>query len=370
MYLPNWIAEGSPGGRTKPSRRQAGGLVARIAGLGLACLALAACASTAHRYEFSQPKMGTTVGLILYAHDEKTARAAAAAAFDRIDQLNSILSDYLDDSQITRLSATAGSGRAVPLSRDLFDVLAAAQEIHAWSDGAFDVTVGPAVRLWRRARRQNELPDPDRIRQALASVGAQHLRLDPARRTAELRAPGMLLDVGGIAKGYTASQVLALLRQSGIPRALVAMSGDVAAGEAPPNQPGWKVALDPMIGAVGQDAESSRSPHRRVLRLTNAAVSTSGDAFQHVEIGGVRYSHIVDPKTGLGLTRSIAVSVVASDATAADGLASAMCVMGGDRALRLADALPGVAAIVTERLPDGSMRVRHSRRAAQLPLDD
>src|SRR5262249_14195867 len=160
-------------------------------------------------------------------------------------------------------------------------------ELSKKSDGAFDITVGPLVRLWRHARRTRELPDPAELKKALALVGYDKVRLDPQRRTVRLLLAGMLLHLGAIGQGYAAAAMLAVLRRHGITRALVAASGDIAVGEAPPGAEGWKVGIAPLGNRDGEP--------ERYLLLKHAAVSTSGDAVKFVEIGGKRYSHIVDP---------------------------------------------------------------------------
>ena len=162
------------------------------------------------RYEFAEPHMGTLVRITLFAADEATAKKAAKAAFERIEELNRSMSDYIDDSELMRLSKSSG-GLPVSISDDLFTVLDMSQEVARLSDGAFDVTVGPLVKLWRRSRRTRELPQPDALNKALAVVGYKNLRLDRKTRTAQLLVAGMRLDVGGIAKGYAADMMLAVL---------------------------------------------------------------------------------------------------------------------------------------------------------------
>src|SRR5262249_10573955 len=157
------------------------------------------------------------------------------------------------------------------------------------------------------------------------------------------------LDLGGIAKGYAADQALALLRSKGITRALVAASGDIAVGDPPPGQPGWKIGISD-IGAVVADNQQSTINHQMVLH--NGGISTSGDAEQFIEIGGVKYSHILDPTTGLGLTNRIQVSIVAPNATTTDGLATAVSVLGAERGLKLVDSLPRVGALILTKSND------------------
>jgi thiamine biosynthesis lipoprotein len=288
--------------------------------------------------------MGVDFRIIFYADDRTAATDAAAAAFARIAQINSTHSNYLPDSELNRLCRTAGSGQDVPLSDDLFRVLNAAQELARKTNGAFDVTVGPYTKLWRRARRRKQLPAPAQLNRAQAAVGYQHLQLDTCRRTATLLRPDMRIDLGGIAKGYAADEALKVLQQHGITRALVDGSGDIAVGQAPPGRKGWRIAISAL--------DRAHLP-RRVLLLTGAAVATSGDAWQHVVIEGRRYSHIVDPQTGLGLTSPRSVTVVADQGMRADSLASALSVLEPAKGLALMQGFPAASALIVERTENG-----------------
>ena len=328
--------------------------------VGLALLMAGAnrCEATepqATRYRFEQVHMGVPVELILYAPDEPTANRAADAAFGRIKQLNDLLSDYDPQSELSCLSDTAGSGRAVPVGPDLWYVLSRAKVLSERTEGAFDVTVGPIVKLWRGARRSKRMPSPERIQAALDAVGYRNVELDDARHTVKLLRPGMRLDLGGIAMGYAADEMLKVLRQHGVTRALIDASGDILAGDPPPDANGWRIGIVPL--------ESKAGPPSKFLSLANAAVTTSGDAYQHVVIDGQRYSHIVDPKTGLGLTTPSSVTVVASDCITADSLATAVSVLGPEKGLKLVEETPSAAAVVMRHEENG-MKTFESKRLA------
>jgi thiamine biosynthesis lipoprotein len=291
------------------------------------------------RFEFESKHMGTTFRVVLFAADKGAARKAADAAFARVAELDAIMSDYKKDSELMRLcnSFATQVGEPVKVGDDLFFVLRQAEDLSGRSDGAFDVTVGPVVQLWRLARRTQELPDPKEFAAARAKVGYKKVKLDPAQKTVQLLTPGMQLDLGGIAKGYAADEALKLLRESfGIKRALVAASGDIACGDPPPGETGWKVEIAPI----------AKSQKPRALTLANAAVSTSGDLEQFVEIGGVRYSHVLDPKTGLGLTGRRSVTVIAPAGVTADSMTKAVSVLPPEQALRLVEGTPGAACYV------------------------
>lgn len=279
------------------------------------------------RYEFSHPQMGTVFRIVMYAASDSMAQQASRAAFQRIDQLNDILSDYKEDSELSRLSASSGKQQTVPLSDDLWRVLIVSQQAARLSGGAFDISVGPLVSLWRRSRRQQELPAKDALQKAKQSVGYSYIQLQPKARTAMLTKPTMKLDAGGIGKGYAVDEALKILSQYNVKPALVDGGGNLAIGDAPPGQSGWKVALG--VGASGDTTQAM------YLTLKNVGVSTSGDMFQFVEINGKRYSHIVNPFTGYGLTNQRTVSVIAPNGTNADWLSTAICVQSDAQARRM-----------------------------------
>jgi thiamine biosynthesis lipoprotein len=191
-----------------------------------------------------------------------------------------------------------------------------------------------------------------------ARVGYRNLRLDPSRRTAELLVPEMRLDVGSIGKAYAVDAALVVLKQRGFPRALVGGSGDMAAGDPPPGQPGWRIEVAPL--------DSPGAPPPQIVLLANRAVATSGDVFQRVEIGGKRYSHIVDPHTGLGLTDHALVTVLAPDCFTANSFSTAVSVLGPERGLRLVEGTPDVSALIM-RKPDERIEFVESSRWREEP---
>lgn len=286
-------------------------------------------------HEFHEHHMGTMFRIVLHAPSRSVAERASARAFARIAELDAGFSDYRHDSEVNRVSRKAVD-RPVEVGADLFDILSRAQALSVQSGGAFDVTAGTLTRLWRRARRLGRLPSPADVEAARSTSGHEHLVLDASARTVRLLRRGMRLDLGGIGKGYAADAALAELRAAGVTRALVAAGGDIAAGDAPPNAQGWTVRL------AGFEGEAPGSP----VVLVRAAVSTSGDTEQWLEAGGVRYSHIVDPRTGRALTERRLVSVVARSATTSDMLATAASVLGVQEGVRLVEGTPGAALLM------------------------
>lgn len=298
------------------------------------------------RFEYEEPHMGTKFRIVLYATDKSAADKAAKAGFARVAELNRIMSDYIPTSELMELCKKSEEkpGGPVRVSADLFYVLAKAQEVSKLSDGAFDVTVRPLVVLWRHARRTQKLPDPKEMARARELVGYKKMKLDLTEHTVALEFAGMQLDLGGIAKGFAADEVLKVLERSGIKIALCAAGGDIAVAGAPPNTDGWKIDIAPL-------PHYSKWPQSVLLK--DAAISTSGDAEQFVVIDGVRYSHIVDPKTGLGLTGKRSVTVIARRGITADSLTKVASILPPEKAIALFDSMDGLATVIVRETEKG-----------------
>lgn len=297
-----------------------------------------------HRFELAETHMGSEFRIVLYSPDEPAARRACRLAFDRIAALDAIFSDYQAESELMRLCDRAG-GPPVPVSPDLFTILQESKAMYERSSGAFDVTIGPVVRLWRRARRERKLPAPDTLKRALDLVSSRFMILDAEKRTVQLTKPGMKLDLGGIAKGYASDAAIRVLKEQGIHRALVAGAGDIAMSGPPPDAMGWRIAIARL--------DDPKLPPARVLLLHDLAVSTAGDTERYVEIDGKRYSHIVDPKTGLGVVDRCSVTVIAPDGATADSLDTAVYCLGPERGLPLIEATPSASAYIVRITPAG-----------------
>lgn len=278
--------------------------------------------------------MGVQGRMVIYALEEQLAERAAIAAFKRVAELDQIASDYRPASELNALARNA-VGRPVRVSEDLFVMLQAAQEVSRLSDGAFDITCGPLIQLWREARKTRKLPSPEQIDTASRLVGWQKVKLDPANRTVQLDLAGMKLDLGGLAKGYAGDQVIKVLRENGIHNALFEFGGDIVVSDAPPGKEGWMVEI--VAEKEGEEG--------KIIPLANAAISTSGDLEQYVTIDGKRYSHIVDPRTGLGTTDRALVTVIGPNGLTTDPLTKTGSVMG-QKARELEKAFPGTRIMV------------------------
>ncbi|MBL8859198.1 MAG: FAD:protein FMN transferase [Planctomycetes bacterium] len=288
------------------------------------------------RFEYSRLAMGVEARIVLYAPSALAGDSAADAAFAAIADLDATLSDWNANSELERLVRAAHSA-PVAVSADLFEVLQRSVAIARQTDGAFDPTIGPLVALWRAARTSHVLPAPEALAAARALVGIDGLELDERAQAVRLTRAGMRLDLGGIGKGYACQRAIETLARLGIASALVEMGGDIVCSRAPPGRAGWDI--DPAWDdAAGHDR----------LSVEHCAVSTSGDREQWVEIDGRRYSHVVDPRTGLGLENRAHVVVLARDGATSDALATALSTLGVERALELLRRFEGVEAWLSE----------------------
>ena len=272
-------------------------------------------------------KMGSPFNLVLYAKTKQIADSAAYQSFKLIDSINLICSDYDSSAELFKLRY-AVVGKPTKVSSILMELLCTARQAYNNSYGSFDITVGPLSRLWRNARKSQQFPNATAINKALKSVGFNKVLLDSSAQTITFLQPNMQLDMGGIAKGYAADKVLALLQSFGITNALVDAGGDMAAFGTPLDKKGWRVG----INIPGQQ----EALWKRKLILSNKAVATSGDAYQYMLHKGKKYAHIIDARTGYGVTFQRNVTVVAPSATTADWLATACSILTIDQVKILA----------------------------------
>ncbi len=275
------------------------------------------------RYEYHHRQMGTQIRLVLYAVTKEKADSASKLVFERIDDLNQKLSDYLEGSELNKICQKPLEN--IRVSDDMFNILKTSLYISESTEGYFDVSAGPLIDLWRSSRRTKVFPPPDAIASALEKVGYEHISL-PRKNTIYLRQREMDLDLGGIGKGYAADEALKVLSSQNIKSALIDMGGDISVSEAPENSKYWTLAFTYF--------DKDKKEVVQKIRLCNQAVATSGDLYKYVELDGKRYSHIVDPKTGWALDNGIQVTVIAEDGATADAMASALSVMGIDKSAK------------------------------------
>ena len=297
-------------------------------------------ATDVERFECIAPCMGMQARIVLFAEDRPKAKAAGDAAIAEMQRIDRLLSDYREDSETAAVNRAAG-GEPVTVSADFLRVLRRALYVSRLSGGAFDVTIGPVTRLWRAARDSGKRPSPSEIDAAHALVNWRDVRFDPKRSTVQLLRADMRLDFGGIGKGFACDLALAKLKEHGITRALVSIAGDIRIGTAPPQATGWRIAIHDGI-----------AENESVLTLSECAVSTSGDAEQALILDGQRHSHIIAPREGLGSGERIGATVIASDATTADALATAITLMPEKDALALIESIDGAAARIARGEPE------------------
>lgn len=299
----------------------------------------------AQPYQFRRGLMGTWFTVTLYAPDSLAARRAYDAVSARMDTLNAVMSDYLDGSEINRLSQTGGSRQWMQVSPPLFAVLREALTIARLSGGRFDPTIGPLSQLWRRAVRQRQFPPARERRRARRAVSFRYVELDSVTQSVRLRKPHMRLDLGGIGQGFAIDEAQNVLHQHSIRAFLLDLGGDILAGDAPPDRPdGWRIGM-----RAGRPNAANVPPTDSVFLLRNAAVTTSGDTERHLDINGKRYSHVMNPRSGLGLRRFVRATVLAPTGTYADALTKVFSVARPAQRKRLARRFPQARVWVVEK---------------------
>lgn len=292
--------------------------------------------------------MGCAYAIVAYGEDERALPALVEAAFDEVDRIDRLMSHYRPDSALSRLNRRAAEGPAA-VDPELFDFIAEALRYSRESHGAFDVTVGPLMKAWGFFRSGGRIPGEDELAEARARVGYRHVLLDPQRRTVRFRRPGVELDLGGIAKGYAVDRAVDVLRRAGVSAGLVSACGSTIYGlGAPPGREAWTVEVQDPI-----DPERVAS----TVGLKDRALSVSGTAEKSFEKDGVRYSHVMDPRTGRPVQGVLSVAVLAPSGTAGDALDNAFFVQGLERGRAAIERLPGTDVLVFLPAGDSGWRL-------------
>ena len=278
------------------------------------------------RLEKSAVAMGSTYSIELYGYDRVSMEAAADAAFDEARDLDDLLSNYKPESEWSEVNQHAAQ-RPVKVSPELFRLLSACVEYSRESEGAFDITVGPLMKVWGFYKDTGHLPHRAQVAAALTKVGYRHIRLDAAAQTVSFDRPGVELDPGGIGKGYAVDRMVDVLRQKGVMIALVAGSlSSIYGMGAPPTEPrGWRVAI-----------KDPRHPDRTIAEvfLKDMSLSTSGSYEKFFRAEGRIYAHIMDPRTGYPAQGASSVSVVAPRTIDSEAWAKPYFVNGRQWAVR------------------------------------
>jgi FAD:protein FMN transferase len=271
------------------------------------------------RYEGSRVSMACVYTVVVYGRDARELPRIVSAALDEVDRIDRLMSHYKADSPLSRLNREAARG-PVEVEPELYDSIKECVRYSRESGGAFDVTVGPLVKAWGFFRGEGRMPSRAELSAARGKVGYRHLIFNDAARTIQFSRPGVEIDLGGIAKGYAVDRVAALLKRHGIEAALVSAGGSTVYGlGAPPGSEAWEVKIQNPL-----DADKTAL----AVRLKDRALSVSGGAEKFFESGGVRYSHIFDPRTGRPVQGVLGVAVLTDSGTAGDALDNVFYVQG------------------------------------------
>lgn len=296
---------------------------------------LAAPAVCAEWLSGEEAIMGTSVRVELWHEDAAAGRAAIAAVMDEMHRVDRLMSPFKESSELSRINREAAR-RSVPISKEMYDLIRRAIEFSELSGGAFDITFSSVGYLYDYRRHLK--PSEREIAERLPGINFRHLQLDAKQPSIRFARPGVRIDLGGIAKGHAVDRSIALLKARGVTHASVSAGGDTRLLGDRRGRP-WHVGIrDPR----------NRDGVAAVLPLADAAISTSGDYERFFEEDGVRYHHIINPKTGKSASGVRSVTVIAADATTTEGLTKSVFVLGPERGLALIDSLPGVDAIVID----------------------
>jgi thiamine biosynthesis lipoprotein len=293
----------------------------------LCCLLLlVTLPASAEWYSREEAIMGTSVRVELWHDDADAARAAMSAVMDEMRRIDATMSPYKPDSELLRINREAAL-KPVPISQETYDLIAHSIEFSKLSDGAFDITFSSVGYMYNY--REHVKPTDAQIAEALPGISYRHLRLDPTARTIRFDRAGVRIDLGGIAKGYAVDNCIAILKGRGITNAIVTAGGDSRLLGDKRGRP-WNVGI--------------RDPRRRgavvaVLPLADTAISTSGDYERFFEEDGVRYHHIINPKTGKSAQGVRSVTVIAPNGLTTEGLTKSVFVKGPKEGMRLIESL-------------------------------
>ncbi len=304
------------------------------------------CTSSQQKtYKKSQFMMGTVVTITVVSDYRLKAEESIDAAFSEIRRLEGMMSIFKEDSDISLINHSAYK-RHITVSREVIELLSKANTISRVTDGAFDITTGKLSMLWGFSSDINiekndpHLPSDAEIKKALPFVMAEGIITNERERTVYLKKKGIIIDTGGIAKGYAADAALAVLKSNGITDAIVAVAGDVRVSGKRQDKKLWRVGV--------------RHPRKEgkilaTLELTDRAISTSGDYERFFIKDGIRYHHILDPRTGYPAGECQSVTIIADDAVTADALATGVFVLGPEKGMKLIESMKGVEGIIVDK---------------------
>jgi len=289
-------------------------------------------------YSESSILMGSSFEITVVAEDEDFAKESLAIAKKEIIRIENLISSWDQKSETSRINRNAGIA-AVEVSKELFDLIFRAQQISKLSSGAFDLTFAAIDKLWNFDGRESEMPNPDTLKASVFNIGYQLIELDEESLTVFLPKKGMKIGFGAIGKGYAADSAKQLLVERGVLGGIINASGDMNTWGTKPDGSSWTIGIvNPMN-------------NKKVFSwfsLEHNAVVTSGDYEKFTQINGRRYSHIIDPRTGIPSQGIVSCTIFAGKAELADAIATAIFVMGVESGLFLIDQLPDIEAILID----------------------
>ena len=288
-------------------------------------------------YKYHQISMGTIIEITLIADDEEAANKAVLQAFQEIKRIETLMSPWLDSSDVTRINRSAGKER-VKVSPETFEVIQKAQEISELSEGGFDITVGPLTELWRKAREKKIPPSIEEVKEKFGLVNFKNIETDQEGKVF-LKKKGMAIDLGGIAKGYAVDRAFEFLKSLRYKNLIVNAGGDLRVGGFKNNQP-WSIGI--------QNPRESQKILARIS-VSNTALATSGDYEKFFIYQGKRYHHIFNPKDGFPTEGCQSVTILCEGGMIADALATAVFVLGPEKGYTLCQKLEGIKCLIVDK---------------------
>jgi len=288
-------------------------------------------------FKYHQVAMGTVIEITLIADDEEAANKASLQAFQEIKRIETLMSPWLDSSDVTRINRSAGKER-VKVSPETFEVIKKAQEISELSEGGFDITVGPLTELWREARKKTIPPSIEEVKEKLGLVNFKNIETDQDGKVF-LKNKDMAIDLGGIAKGYAVDRAFELLKSLGYKNLIVNAGGDLRVGGTKNKQP-WSIGI-----------QNPREFQKILARISvsDTAIATSGDYEKFFIYEGKRYHHIFNPKDGFPTDDCQSVTILCKEGMIADALATAVFVLGRGKGYSLCQKFEGVDCIIVDK---------------------
>lgn len=290
--------------------------------------------SNLHKYH--QVSMGTVIEITLQGDDEQAAQKASLQAFQEIKRIEQLMSPWIETSDVSRLNRSAGT-EWVKISPETFDVIQRSQKISGLSEGAFDITIAPLIQIWRKARERGDPPSSEEVKKILNLVNFRNL-LTRSDGKVFLKKKGMAIDLGGIAKGYAVDRAFGILASLGYKNLIINAGGDLRTGGSKNNQP-W---------SIGIQHPRSAEKIMATISMSDTAIATSGDYEKFFFHQGKRYHHILNPKTGFPADGCQSVTILCKDGMMADGLATAVFVLGTEKGYDLCQKIAGVECLIVD----------------------